>query len=307
MGTKDAKGNPQFRNLAACIAALNILIHLQDQQSNLNTWQGSVHDWFEKTYTGAAADKLHEDLKKLDAELRTYLGFPASPFQTTVPHQLFKSSGEVQEAVRFKIRLWLVAFNHKHHIKGTAAMHAVRDTLQTMIYGEDGPRTHKFPLEVLFNWPVEGTPTPNPGDILEPFKLSVAIGTAVTMAHYCFAVFSLRLDLMNLPMEEATKKALAQRLLRTLVLSCESCKNGSPGDVMQSACTTKMEANLRTRPTAVAFQKMFSAKLQEQPGIGDREDWAQQARSSIMWVEMHVTVKVIASHSIPYPSQACWI
>ena len=252
----------------------------------MNPWgllqcSGSVHEWFEKTYAGRAAqDKLAQDLMDLDAYCRTLLGKETSTYQEKVPAKSAlkqQTKGrEVAELVAFRHRLWQIGYAEGYHLKGGACLHAIRDNMQTIVYGK-GPKTHTHPIQGHHAWPhPDGRPTPTPADPIENFSMAVGIGSAVTMSHFCVCVFGMRGKILESPgMDQETQKYLAGRLIQCLVLQVTCDSEGSVADMMLDALINKIEAAKRTRPTMLSFRKVYSTKAEEHStgmGINSKQD-----------------------------------
>ena len=83
-----------------------------------------------------------------------------------------------------------------------------------------GCETHKFPLEILLDWPTAWKPAGAPvaavapGSTIEPFSVGISIGSTVTMACHLLAFAAMKLDWLNSPtVLDHVKKDVAVRLM----------------------------------------------------------------------------------------------
>ena len=54
-------------------------------------------------------------------------------------------------------------------------------------------------VEVLFDWPWNVGPhgAPAPGNLVQPFSIAIAIGTATSLASYLTTIFAVKLNLLE--------------------------------------------------------------------------------------------------------------
>ena len=137
-----------------------------------------------------------------------------SSVQSTVPSPTEFQEGKMLK--RFHLRIWQLGGHEASHVKGAPQLHGVRDNMQKFMTGM-GCETHKFPLEILFDWPTAWKPSgasPVPGSPVEPFSLGVSIGSTVTMACHLLVYAAMKLDWLNSPaVPDHVKKDVAVRLM----------------------------------------------------------------------------------------------
>lgn len=203
--------------LNKCINCLKFEMNARDSQGKPK--YTDVCEWLsdklatpgDRAHHKTALEDLLDECKNLtNAEV-------TSTFQDSVPSQTQTVEAGVEHLEKFALRLWQMGVHEASHVKGAPALHSCLDNLQKILIGHGG-ETHKYPLEVLFEWQ---SPWSVKGKLMD-FTLGISIGSAVTMASHllCWAV--VKLDLLNSSeLTDPVKTELASRLLTAIcTLTC---------------------------------------------------------------------------------------
>ena len=162
---------------------------------------------------------LAELLASCDAVAGVTAGGAGGTWQSSVPSPTDYQESDGKMLKRFPLRLWQLGGHEASHVKGAPQVHGVRDCMQKFLTGM-GCETHKFPLEILFDWPTAWKPAGAPvaavapGSTIEPFSVGISIGSTVTMACHLLAFAAMKLDWLNSPtVLDHVKKDVAVRLM----------------------------------------------------------------------------------------------
>ena len=233
------------------------VVDMQHQTSPGTLKYSNFCQWLAERYP------LHSDrhnnlvlrMKDLDTQVATVMDLPPHHAATSrllvrVPPAPIPRKNPSESLPRLTISLWNIGFTADYAIKGPSPTCDVMKVFTRAI--TEGNKTHKYPVEVLFDFPTEVPP----GRQVAPHSIGIHQGMATVLGQYVWISMFLELGFNNSLTQDEFRE-MCPYLLAALRLSCTYEPEADIQQQVYSAIATKKVAGQRQPPNLCQLRTAF--------------------------------------------------